>query len=110
MTFNMGDLPLIAINLFVSVRVFFKKGGKEAYFRATEKKSDDPVTTPLISPRDSYRNSTRSNASALRNVIKIERGKTKFKIQKEKKLSDANKMEKSGNVQLARELLASDAN
>jgi hypothetical protein len=106
----MGDLPLIAINLFVSVRVFFKKGGKEAYFRAREKKSDDPVTTPLISPRDSYRNSTRSNASALRNVIKIERGKTKFKIQKEKKLSDANKMEKRGNVQLARELLASDAN
>jgi hypothetical protein len=46
----------------------------------------------------------------LRNVIKIERGKTKFKIQKEKKLSDANKMEKRGNVQLARELLASDAN
>ena len=41
MTFNMGDLPLIAINFFVSVRVFLK-GGKEAYFRAREKR----VTTP----------------------------------------------------------------
>lgn len=42
MTFNMGDLPLIAINLFVSVRVFWKKAVKRHISELGKKR----VTTP----------------------------------------------------------------